>query len=235
MTSFFNLILAQPLFNLLVVLYSHVTFGDLGLAIILLTIIVRLLLYPIFYRGLKSQMLTQKIQPEIAKAQQQYKDDKQAQTKAIMEVYKKNNLNPFASILYILIQLPIFFAIYHLFATGLTTEAFSNLYSFIPAPEITNSMFLGILDISKPSLVIVALAAIAQYYQGKMATPAQASGANPMMKYMVYLGPLLTVIILPSLSAGIGLYWTTNAVFSIFQQHLINKQLHGTAVPSRKN
>jgi membrane protein insertase Oxa1/YidC/SpoIIIJ len=68
-----------------------------------------------------------------------------------------------------------------------------------------------------------------------MATPAQASGANPMMKYMVYLGPLLTVIILPSLSAGIGLYWTTNAVFSIFQQHLINKQLHGTAVPSRKN
>ena len=228
MGELFHLILTQPLFNLLVALYQHVTFADLGLAIILLTIIVRLILYPVFYRGLKSQMVMQKIQPEIARVQKEHKGNKEKQAIALMEVYKVNKVNPFSSLIYVFAQLPILIAVYQIFLKGLTMEAFSDLYSFVSAPVVINNEFLGLLDVSKPSMIIVALAVICQYWQGKTAMAKNpAAGSSPMSKYMVYMGPLLTLLILPKLSAAIGLYWITTSVFSVFQQHLINKQLYG--------
>lgn len=236
MGSLFHDLLVQPLFNLLVILYKYVTFEDLGLAIIALTIIVRFVLYPIFYRGLKSQAVMQKLQPEIARVQAQHKGNKEKQALALMEVYKANKVNPFASMLYIFAQLPILIAIYRIFFNGLTTESFSDLYSFISAPAAINHEFLGFLDVTKPSMVIVAIAVVAQYFQGRsaMAKTAATGAAAGTAKFMVYLGPLLTLLILPSLSAGIGLYWITSAVFSIFQQQIINKQLYGTE-PSGKS
>lgn len=230
MGSLFHDLLVQPLFNLLVVLYKYVTFEDLGLAIIALTIIVRFVLYPIFYRGLKSQSVMQKLQPEIARVQAQHKGNKEKQALALMEVYKANKVNPFASMLYIFAQLPILIAVYRIFFNGLTTESFSDLYSFISAPASINHEFLGLLDVTKPSMVIVAIAVVAQYFQGRSAmAKTTATGATASTaKFMVYLGPLLTLLILPGLSAGIGLYWITSAVFSIFQQQIINKQLYGT-------
>ena len=228
MGELFHLVLTQPLFNLLVALYQHVTFADLGLAIILLTIIVRLILYPVFYRGLKSQMVMQKIQPEIARVQKEHKGNKEKQALALMEVYKVNKVNPFSSLIYVFAQLPILIAVYQIFLKGLTMEAFSDLYSFVSAPAVINNEFLGLLDVSKPSMIIVALAVICQYWQGKTAMAKNtAASSSPMSKYMVYMGPLLTLLILPKLSAAIGLYWITTSVFSVFQQHLINKQLYG--------
>lgn len=228
MGQLFHLVLTQPLFNLLVFLYKYVTFEDLGLAIIALTIVVRFVLYPIFYKGLRSQAVMQRIQPDIAKIQREHKDDKQKQAQAMMDVYRQNKVNPFSSMFYLFAQLPILIAVYRIFYTGLTTEAFANLYSFVTPPETVNHIFLGLIDITQPNFFIVILAAIAQYFQSKLAMSTQASKspANPMQRYLVYLGPVLTLLILPSLSAAIGLYWTTSAVFSIFQQYLINKKLH---------
>jgi len=227
MSSLFHLILTQPLFNLLVALYKYVTFNDLGLAIIALTLIVRFILYPVFYKGLKSQMLMQKIQPEIQQVQQQYKTNKEEQARALMAIYKENKINPFSSIIYIAVQLPILIAVYRIFFKGLTTESFTDLYSFISAPTVINHHLLGIVDITQPSMIIVAIAVLAQYWQAKTSMAKQQSGkVAPMTKYMVYIGPLLTLIILPKLSAAIGLYWVTTSIFSVFQQHLINKQLY---------
>lgn len=229
MSYLFHLLLTQPLFNLLVVLYKEVTFGDLGLAIILLTVIIRFILYPIFYKGLKSQMMMQKLQPEIARAQQENKNNREAQAKALMEVYKRNKVNPFASILYIFAQLPILLAVYHIFLKGLTPESFANLYSFIGVPEVVSTQFLGLINVTEPSMIIVAFAVVAQYFQSKTAM-AKNTGSKqpPIAKYMLYVGPLLTLLILPSLPAAVGLYWVTTAVFSIFQQNIINKQLYAT-------
>ncbi len=229
MGAFFHLILIQPLFNLLVVLYKYVTFEDLGLAIIALTIVVRFILYPIFYKGLKSQMIMQKIQPEITKAQQENKGDKEAQAKALMDVYKRNKVNPFSSILYVFAQLPILIAVYRIFFGGLNPDSFKDLYSFISAPAVVNHQFLGLIDITQPSMIIVALAVVAQYFQSKTAMAKNNTGAkqSQMTKYMMYMGPILTLLILPRLPAAIGLYWVATAVFSIFQQHIINKQLYG--------
>lgn len=229
MGAFFHLILTQPLFNLLVVLYKHVAFSDLGLAIILLTVIVRVILYPIFYRGLKSQMVMQKIQPEISRVQAENKGNKEKQAVALMKVYKDNKVNPFSSMIYVFAQLPILIAVYRIFFHGLSAESFTDLYSFIGAPSIINHQFLGLIDISQPSMIIVALAVVCQYWQAKssMAKNASKGPVSGMSKYMVYMGPALTLLILPKLSAAIGLYWITTSLFSVFQQRLINKQLYG--------
>ena len=229
MGDFFHLILTQPLFNLLVVLYKYVTFGDLGIAIVLLTVIVRVILYPVFYRGLKSQMVMQKIQPEITRVQAENKGNKEKQATALMQVYKDNKVNPFSSMLYVFAQLPILIAVYRIFFHGLDASSFTDLYHFITPPTIINHLFLGLLDISKPSMIIVALAVVCQYWQAKtsMAKNAGKGPASGMAKYMVYMGPMLTLLILPRLSAAIGLYWIATSLFSVFQQRLITKQLYG--------
>ena len=234
MGTLFHLALTQPLFNLLVVLYKYVTVEDLGLAIILLTVIVRLLLYPVFYKGLKSQTLIQKIQPEVQRVQKQFKDDKQKQAEQLMALYKENKVNPFSSLLYVLIQLPILIAVYRIFFHGLTTDTFTNLYSFVSAPATVSHIFLGVIDIAKPSIVIVVIAALAQYWQSRLSIAKQSNqGQSGMQRAMVYMAPLLTLLVLPRLSAAVGLYWATSALFSVAQQYLINKQLYGANNPTR--
>src|SRR3989344_4097267 len=113
MTDFFHVILTKPLLNLLIWLYNVIPGQDIGLAIIALTILIRLLLYPSFQKSLKSQKHLQDIQPELDKSRARHKDDKEAQTKAIMEFYQKNKINPFSSCLPLLIQLPILLALFN--------------------------------------------------------------------------------------------------------------------------
>lgn len=224
----FHLLLTQPLFNALILFYKYVTFGDLGLAVIALTIALRFALYPIFYKGIKSQMLMQRMQPEIKRIQTELKSDKVKQTEAMLALYKSHNTNPFSGLFYTFIQLPILFAVYRIFMTGITAESLKDLYSFVPAPAEFNSMFLGLIDVSKPNWWIVIIATAASFLQSYLMNKqsmARGTPVQPGMKYMAYLAPVLTLAILPKLSAAIGLYWTTTAIFSIFQQERITKQL----------
>lgn len=219
MGQLFHLILTQPLQTALVFLYNYVTFQDLGLAIIALTVIIRFILYPLFYRSMKSQSMMQKIQPEIAKMQEQHKGNREAQATAMMAIYKANKINPFGSFFYLLLQFPVLIALYQIFAT---------------LPEGLRTTFLGLLDLSAPSMIIVVIAAVAQYIQAKLSLPQPKPGETPsktaaMSKYMVYMGPVLTLLILPRLNAAIGLYWLVTSIFSIFQQRIINKKIYGTA------
>lgn len=235
MGSLFHLILTQPLANALVLLYNYITFQDLGLAIIALTIIIRFILYPLFYKSMKSQSMMQKIQPEIAKMQEQHKGNREAQATAMMAIYKQNKINPFGSFFYLLLQFPVLIAVYQLFNAGFNEATMAQLYSFVAAPAHISTMFIGLLDLSKPSMIIVAIAAVAQYIQAKMSLPKPKPGEAPskaaaMGKYMVYMGPILTLLILPRLNAAIGLYWLVSSLFSIFQQRIINKKIYGTTV-----
>src|SRR3989338_9180552 len=144
MGNFFNIILYQPLFNLLVLLY--VTFQDLGVVIILMTIIIRVILYPLFYKSFKNQTLMQKIQPEIQKIQHDHKNDREKQSQALLALYKQHKVNPFSGFFLILIQLPILIVLYRLFLEGLTVESFSNLYSFLTPPAEVHNISLGLID-----------------------------------------------------------------------------------------
>ena len=229
--EFFRTILSQPLFNGLVLLYEYASFGDLGVAIILLTIVVRLILFPLFHKTAKHQKIAQKIQPEVKKIQQKHKNDREAQTKELMELYKKHQVNPLTPILLLLAQLPILFALYRIFINGLSEETFSLLYSFVSVPENISQTFLGIVQLNAVSIPIAVLAAAAQYVQGKLAVarsknqdelPAQ---AKRMAQISIYIGPAIALMVLTRFPAAVGLYWLTSTCFSIIQQIMVNRSV----------
>ena len=227
MSGLFNAILYQPLFNGLVFLYEYVTFEDLGLAIIVLTIIVRLILYPLSYKAFRNQVLMQRIQPEIKKIQHDHKDNKEKQAELLMKVWKENKVNPFSGFLLILIQLPILIALYRIFFHGFSGDALNNLYSFLPRPEAINDVFLGLINLNKKSIVVVGLAAVLQYIQGYLALrkSGQAAAQSRTSRNMVFLGPVITIIFLSALPSAVGLYWAATSGFSVVQQMIINKSL----------
>jgi YidC/Oxa1 family membrane protein insertase len=219
-----------PLFNALVFLYQNATVESLGTAIILLTLLIRFILFPLFYKSTKSQIVMNKLQPLIQKIQHDHKDDKERQAKALMDLYRKNNVNPFMSILMVFVQIPILIGLYRLFMVDFSNLNIAELYSFVVAPAHINTMFLGLIDLKNRSMLMVGLAAIAQYFQGTSALPKTEKGkelstAEKMAKQMVYMGPAFTLLILWQLPSALGLYWLVTSLFSIIQQVYINKRV----------
>lgn len=228
MNTLFNEILYKPLFNGLILIYQNIAFNDLGVAIIIFTILLRIILYPLFHKMTMHQKLTYEMQPHLKKIQEKHKDNKEEQTKAILDLYKSYNTNPLTPLLLLFIQLPIFIALYKVFSSKFTGESFNILYSFVPHPSIVNFSFLGLVDLHQPSFPIVLLAAAAQYFQAKLSLPERKPGGaadetEKMSKMMIYMGPVLTIVFLSSFPAALPLYWLTFTIFSIIQQIIVNK------------
>lgn len=217
-TNLFNTYIYAPILGALVFIYENIAFYDLGIAIIILTIVVRIVLFPIFYKSAKDQTLMQKIQPKIKELQEKYKEDKEAQAKALMALYKEHKLNPFSGFLLILLQLPVFIALFRIFSNGLSGGVFDNI------------IFLGLIDLSEKSIVLAVLAAGLQYIQGKMTFVSQKGEKNnpaaSIGKIMVIVGPAITLAILFSLPSALGVYWVVSTIFSIGQQVFINKKIN---------
>ena len=144
MQFLYQQIFYRPIFNILVFFYETASFHDLGIAIILTTILIRLILYPFFHSGAKQQMLMQRIQPKVKKIQEMHKGDMQKQSEELMALYKEHGINPFSTFLLLIIQLPIMFAFYWVVRSGIGPSQFSSLYSFIHAPSSVGTMFLGV-------------------------------------------------------------------------------------------
>jgi YidC/Oxa1 family membrane protein insertase len=229
--SLFNKILYQPLFNALILLYQYLPGHDFGIAVIFLTILIRLILYPLMARSIHSQKALSDLQSKIQEIQKKHKDDKEEQAKEIMSLYQKEKINPFAGFLLILIQLPILIALYQLFWKGLRTEEMTNLYSFVPRPGIINPTFLGIINLAHPNFLFAILAGLAQFFQTKMVFPQnkkkeQTDQISQMIqKQTLYFFPIFTFLILLKLPAAISLYWLATSLFSILQQHLVFKKI----------
>ena len=228
----FNTVLYQPLLNALVFLYQFLPGRDFGVAVIVLTIMIRIVLYPLMLKSIRSQKMLSELQPKIQEIQQRNKDDKEKQAKEMMELYRKEKINPMGGCLPLLLQLPILFALYRVFWHGMEPEAMSLLYSFVPNPGEINPAFLGLINLAEASLVLAFIAGICQFFQTKMLMPKQKSApkgdqmaqfSGIMQKQMLYFFPLFTVLILWKLPAAIGLYWIVTALFSIGQQYLILK------------
>lgn len=231
LVNIFNAVLYRPLFNLLVLFYNFIPQHDFGIAIILLTLIIRIILYPVSSKALHSQLALQKLQPKLQEIQKQYKDDKEKQARETLELYKKEKVNPFGGILLALIQLPILIALYSVFWNGLKAEELNNLYGFISNPSVIDPMFLGLVNLSKPNIIFAFLAGITQFFQTKMLAPKLLKGgaakndmAQMMQKQMVYFFPVITVIILFNLPSALGLYWITSSLLSIGHQYLLLKK-----------
>ena len=231
MSNLFYEILYRPLFNALVFLYQYFSFGDLGVAIILLTILIRLVLFPLFYKGAKDKAIIQRLEPRIKEIQKNHRDDREKQARALLDLYREHRVNPLSGFLLILAQLPILIALYRVFLKGFSIESLSALYSFIPKPETLSYHLFNLIDLSQRDFTIAVFAAVAQYFQGRLALPKSRPSSQPltpaetMAKQMVYLGPVLTVVFLYflNLPSAIGLYWLTTSAFSVIQQIVINR------------
>jgi len=229
----YDLFLKQPIFNALILLVQIVPGKDFGIAVILLTFIVRFASYPLGAKAVHSQKKFAELQPKIKELQKKYKDKKQEQSKAMLELYREAKVNPLASFLPILIQLPIFIVLFQIFSNGLHADQFSVLYSFVSVPESINTSFLGILDLNERSLVIAVLAGVLQFVQLKQAVPKDKKKkkkddkpdiAHLMQTQMPYIFPALIIWIASSLPSAFGLYLIATTVFSIWQHWFITKQ-----------
>jgi len=228
----FNLIFYQPLLNFLVWLYNILPGNDIGLAIIILTITIRVLLFPLFYQSIKSQKALQEIQPKVEELKKKYKDEKEKMAQELMNLYKEEKVNPFSSCLPLLIQLPFLIAVYQVFRHGLNSESLELLYPFVANPGTINSVSMGFIDLAVPSILLAFLAGAAQYWQAKMmfmkkppllqGKEIKGSGDEKMLammnKQMVYFMPIFTVIIGVSLPAGLTLYWFITTLLMALQQ-----------------
>lgn len=259
MKFLFDEAIYNPLYNLLIGIYNFFPFHDFGIAIILVTIIIKFLLIPLSKKQIESQKKMQELQPKIKEVQAKYKDNKEKQSRALMELYKENKTNPFSGCLPMVVQIVFLIAIYRVLFNiskgGLIVDE-SILYSFIHNPGQINHMFLGIMNLSANidfnnidlsgslHITIVILAALSQYIQAKMLMAKQVfapkkEGEEPdfaqiMSKQMLFLGPVMTLLIGVKFPAGLALYWLVSTVFMIAQQYYLQKSPVLKAIPENK-
>lgn len=226
-------IIYRPLLNTLIFFYNTIAFHNLGVAIIFFTIFVRLLLYPLFHKSTRQQMIMQRLAPHVKRIQDEHKHDREKQTRALMDLYHEHGVNPFSSFLFLLVQLPILIALFAIFR-NVGSDFSPFLYSFIRSPGILNPLFLGLINLGRPSILIVSLAALSQYFQGKLTLPPQQGNeksANDVARMMIYLAPVLTIAIFYNFPAAVGLYWIVSSLFSIGQQIVIKRHLQELKTP----
>lgn len=189
--SFYNIVLYQPLFNILVVLYLFLPGHDLGLAVIGLTLLIKLLLYPSSKKSFQYQMRMAELAPKIKELQTKYKDNKVEQSKATFDLYKQEKVSPASGCLPLILQLPILIALYQVFSRGLKTENLQQfLYHFVPFFGPIQTISLGMFDLARPffvtvggqaqyywpALVLALVAGFLQWLQMKSAMPPMGSG-----------------------------------------------------------
>ena len=245
MTTIFHELIYQPIYNILIFVYDFFPGGDFGVAIIIVTVLLKAAMIPLSKKQIESQKRIQEIQPELKAIQEKYKNDKEKQTKEVMEFYKKNKVNPFSGCFPIIVQIIFLIAIYRVII-NISDAGFvvnnGDLYSFVRNPGEINKTFLGVVDLLKPSIPIAILAAAAQFWQTKMMMfnkkkKEELSGgknkkeenkepdfAEIMNKQMLFFGPLLTLFIGAKFAAGLSIYWLFSTLFSVFQQIYILKK-----------
>lgn len=237
LVNIFHIVLYQPLFNALILLYEYIPGHDFGIAIIILTIIVRVIFYPLAAKSIKSQKAMSELQPKLKEIKKKYKNNKEKEMKAIVALYKESDVNPVSGCLPVLIQLPILIALYRVFWRGFQPDSMRWLYDFISNPGVINPVFLGFLRLDKPEDILAIIAGILQYIQVKMTLPKISASEDKnkdkkidftqiIQTQMVYFYPLFTVYILSSMSpwklpSAIALYWIVTTAFAIGQQRFI--------------
>lgn len=228
MIEIFHTVLYEPLLNLLVFFYNIIPGNDLGIAIILLTVVIKLILFPLSLKALKAQRYLQDLQPKIEELKKKYKDQKEILAQEMMKLYKEEKISPLSSCLPILLQLPVLWALYRVFIYGINSEHLEGIYSFIYNPGTLDTLSLGLIDLSAKSYTLAAIAAIIQFFQAKMlpskrpetkTKSAKDEDMGAMInKQMIYMMPFMTFIFGMMFPAGLPLYWIVHTLITLVQQ-----------------
>jgi YidC/Oxa1 family membrane protein insertase len=231
-------ILVNPLFNLLLIIYAFIPGNDFGIAVIVLTILIRLLLWPLVKKQLHHQKAMKELQPEIAKIKAKTKGDKTRESQMMVELFKEKEINPFGSLGLALVQFPILIALFFVLkeivdpakTSAIAYEfvaKFEPIQRIISDPGAFHPNLFGIVDLTKPNAVLAVVAGFIQYLQARQLTPRDATKTTPAGNIgftMTLLFPFLTVLIGLSLPSALALYWATSSAIALLQQHIVLKQ-----------
>jgi len=245
-SSVFNAVLYRPLYNAFIGLIGAFPWLDAGIVVVLFTVIIKLILFPLSQKSVRSQIEMKKIQPQIDQIKLKYPDNKQEQALQTMNLYKESGVNPFSGIFLALIQLPILIALYMVFYRGgLTNINTEFLYSFIHVPAQINKFFLGIFDITEKNTILAIVVAVGQFFQIKFTLPAnkkveggkkdvsfQGELAKSMSMQMKYVMPIFMFFIARSFASLVSLYLITSSIFAIGQEIYMRKKLNKDTAPA---
>lgn len=232
MSFLFHNFFYAPLYNGLVLFINIIPFHSVGLAVILFTCVVKVIIFPLSQQSIKTQFEMKQIEPEINDLKIRYKDDKKIQAEKTMELYKERGINPFSGIFLMLIQLPILIALYWVFLRGGLPEIDqTTIYSFTKIPDIINMSFLG-TNVAEKSVLFAVFVAIAQFFQMQITIPKtkkieNKNGKTPafsdelaksMNMQMKYVMPVIMFFIAKSFPLVVSLYLVTSSLFAIGQE-----------------
>lgn len=224
----YNEVFYKPLLNSLVYITNIIPFHDVGIAVVILTLLVKFILFPLTHKSIKTQIKIKEIEPALKKAKESI-SDRQKQAEEILRIYREHGISPYSGILMLLIQLPILIALYTLFWKGLNFDG--DLYSFVKIPENINLKFLGIFDITQKSVFFPFLSGVSQFLQIHFAIPKIKHKENSndfsaiFTKQMKFFMPVLIFIIALKLPAAVSVYWTTMNIFAIVHEGIVRKKI----------
>jgi YidC/Oxa1 family membrane protein insertase len=233
-SSFFHIVFYNPIYNALVALVAIVPGGDVGIAVILVTVAIRLLLLPSSLSALRTQRVMKTLEPKIKELKELHKGNKEKEALETLALYKEAKVNPFASIGMIFIQIPILLALYWVFFK----EPFpalneSLLYAITPTPETVSLLFLGGISVAGKSLTLALIAGLTQFFQAHMALMGSMKPSNEkstqndfkriMGLQLKYVFPFLIATISYTTSGAIALYFITTNVAGALQEWYVRR------------
>lgn len=235
-STFFHAVFYNPIYNILVTLMALVPWGDVGVAVIILTIIIRLILLPFSLSAARTQHTMKELEPKIKELKEVHKGNKEKEALETLALYREAKVNPFASILTVFIQIPALLALYWVFLY----EPFSvintaRLYSFVPIPHTISLEFLGLISITGKSIVLAVLAGVTQFFQAHVALsgtmkPSDTKGMQGdfqkiMGLQLKYVFPFIIGVISFTTSGAIALYFITTNLAGVLQEWHVRRAI----------
>jgi YidC/Oxa1 family membrane protein insertase len=241
--NIFHTLLINPFYNAFIYLVGVMPHGDVGLAIIAMTLVMRAIFYPLFASNIRTQMGMQAVQGELDEINKQYKDNPEERGRRTMELFKEHKVRPLSAFLALLVQIPVFISLYYaFFREGLPKIATQLLYPFVHAPAVVNTNFLGFLNLLTPhNIVLACIVALLQYgvvrfSLSRMKKPNPPVGGPKaqtdkdraqalQQQMMLYFLPGLMGIVSYSVPAAVGIYFSAGSVVSLAQEWVIQRQM----------
>lgn len=231
----FQTILINPIYNVFILLVGLMPHGDAGLAIIVMTLLMRLILYPVFMSSIRTQMGMMAMQAEIEQNRAKYENDKEAFGKYQLELARKYKVNPLAMLTTLVVQFGLIISLYYaLFREGFPKINEALLYPFVHAPAQISTNFFGLMDLLTPHHIILALlVGLTQYVAIRLTfkrTPPQGTGdklaaQRAQQQMMVYFMPVLMVVFSYFFAGAVGLYFLVGNLVSLAQELIVRRQV----------
>ena len=234
-STFFHAVFYDPIYNALVALVAVVPGSDVGIAVILVTIIIRLMLLPFSLSAARTQRAMKVLEPKIKELKEMHKGNKEKEALETLSLYREARVNPFSSILTVFIQIPVLLALYFVFYYDPFPAIDAVLlYSFTPVPDVISLEFLGIISVAGKSMVLAFLAGITQFFQAHLALSGTMKPSDTknmqndfqrvMGMQLKYVFPFIIAVISYTTSGAIALYFiTTNLAGAVQEWYMMRK------------